>query len=205
MARDDILRSYEAKQSVCARNWTCFTSLLPVIQSLGQTVRSDVWFRNESFFWTGSFSWTSWTRFTESSETVHGSDLLVTRTNSLLDASDSHSDSVSDPVMNELMQSSSSSNRHWTEQTVRLEPKTGELLTGAHWPSGARCTMWASPLHKYVTLDHKTSLKSHRYICSYSQKYIVWVKIIYFSFIPKIIRTLSKYHVPWRYFVHFLL
>ncbi len=65
----------------------------PVIQSLGKRSRSDVWFRNESFFWTGSFSWTSWTRFTESSETVHGSDLLVTRTNSLLDASDSHSDS----------------------------------------------------------------------------------------------------------------
>ncbi len=41
---------------------------------------------------------------------------------------------------------------------------------------------------KYVTLDHKTSLKSIGYICSNSQKYIVWVKIIYFSFMPKIIR-----------------
>ncbi len=30
---------------------------------------------------------------------------------------------------------------------------------------------------KYVTLDHKTSLKSLGYICSNSQKYIVWVKI----------------------------
>ncbi len=28
-----------------------------------------------------------------------------------------------------------------------------------------------------VTLDHKTSLKSLGYICSNSQKYIVWVKI----------------------------
>ncbi len=37
----------------------------------------------------------------------------------------------------------------------------------------------------YVTLDHKTSLKYtsiHGYICSNSQKYIVWVKIIDFSF-----------------------
>ncbi len=48
----------------------------------------------------------------------------------------------------------------------------------------------------YVTLDHKTSLKSLGYICSNSQKYIVWVKIIIFSFMPKIIRILSKDHVP---------
>ncbi len=56
----------------------------------------------------------------------------------------------------------------------------------------------------FVTLDHKSSLKSLGYICSNSQKYIVWVKIIDFSFMPKIIRTLSKHHVPWRYFVNFL-
>ncbi len=55
-----------------------------------------------------------------------------------------------------------------------------------------------SPQHyrTYVTLDHKTSLKSLGYICSNSQKYIVWVKMINFSFMPKIIRTLSKDHVP---------
>ncbi len=46
-------------------------------------------------------------------------------------------------------------------------------------------------------------VKSRGYICSNSQKYIVWVKIIYFSFMPKIIRILSKDHVPWRYFVNF--
>ncbi len=57
----------------------------------------------------------------------------------------------------------------------------------------------------YVTLDHKTSLKSLGYIYSNSQKYIVWVKMIDFSFMPKIIRTLSKDHVPWRYFVNFIL
>ncbi len=53
---------------------------------------------------------------------------------------------------------------------------------------------WPIPL-KYVTLDHKTSLKSLGYICSNIQQYIVWVKIIDFSFMPKIIRTLSKDHV----------
>ncbi len=47
-----------------------------------------------------------------------------------------------------------------------------------------------------VTLDHKTFLKSLGYICSDSKKYIVWVKIIDFSFMPKIIRILSKDHVP---------
>ncbi len=34
------------------------------------------------------------------------------------------------------------------------------------------------------------------YIFNSSQKYIVWVKIIDFSFMPKIIRILSKDHVP---------
>ncbi len=47
-----------------------------------------------------------------------------------------------------------------------------------------------------VTLEHKTSLKSMGCICSNNQKYIVWIKIIHFSFMPKIIRILSKDHVP---------
>ncbi len=34
---------------------------------------------------------------------------------------------------------------------------------------------------------------------------IVWVKVIEFSFMPKIIRILSKDYVPWRYFVNFKL
>ncbi len=57
----------------------------------------------------------------------------------------------------------------------------------------------------FVTLEHKTSLKSLEYICSNSQQYIVWVKIIHFSFMPKIISILSKDHVPLIYFVNFLL
>ncbi len=44
----------------------------------------------------------------------------------------------------------------------------------------------------YVSLEHKTSLKSLGYICSNRQKYIVWVKIIDFSFMPKIIRILRS-------------
>ncbi len=42
----------------------------------------------------------------------------------------------------------------------------------------------------FVTLDHKTSHKSLRYNYNNSQQYIVWVKIIDFSFMPKIIRIL---------------
>ncbi len=57
----------------------------------------------------------------------------------------------------------------------------------------------------FVTLDHKTSLKSLRYICSNSQQYIVWVKIIHFSFMPKIISIFSKDHVPLIYSVNILL
>ncbi len=45
----------------------------------------------------------------------------------------------------------------------------------------------------FVTLHHKTGLKSLGYICSNSQKYIVWVKIINFSFMPKIIRILRNF------------
>ncbi len=57
--------------------------------------------------------------------------------------------------------------------------------------------LYSPNVHRhYVTLDHKTSLKSLGYICSNSQTYIVWVRMIDFSFMPKIIRTLSKYHVP---------
>ncbi len=37
-----------------------------------------------------------------------------------------------------------------------------------------------------VTLEHKTSLMSLGFICDYSQKYIVWVKIIDFSTLFKI-------------------
>ncbi len=56
---------------------------------------------------------------------------------------------------------------------------------------------------QYVTLDHKNSLKLLGYICSNSPKYIVWVKIIK-KIMPKVIRKLSRDHVPWRYFVNFL-
>ncbi len=55
-------------------------------------------------------------------------------------------------------------------------------------------------------MEHKTSLKSLGYICSNSQQYIVWVKIIHFSFMPKIISILNSIdHVPLIYFVNFLL
>ncbi len=40
--RDDILRSYTAKWSVCAINWRLYTTLLTVIQSHRQTFQSDV-------------------------------------------------------------------------------------------------------------------------------------------------------------------
>ncbi len=54
----------------------------------------------------------------------------------------------------------------------------------------------------YVTLDHKSSFKSLGYICSNSQKYILWVKMIDLTFMPKIIRILSKYHVTWANLIY---
>ncbi len=50
-----------------------FATLLPVIQSLRQTVLSEVWLMNKSFFWTSYFWWTSSPNRTEASETVQGS------------------------------------------------------------------------------------------------------------------------------------
>ncbi len=50
----------------------------------------------------------------------------------------------------------------------------------------------------YVTLDHKTSIKSSANICSNIQK-IHCMGQNYRFFMPKIIGTLSKDHVPWRH------
>ncbi len=52
-----------------------------------------------------------------------------------------------------------------------------------------------------MTLDHKTSLKSLEYIYSNSQQYIIWVKMIDLSFMPKIIRILSKDHILNRKYI----
>ncbi len=46
----------------------------------------------------------------------------------------------------------------------------------------------------FVTLEHKTSLKSLEYVFSISQKYMGQNDT--FFFMPKIVRILSKYHVP---------
>ncbi len=43
-----------------------------------------------------------------------------------------------------------------------------------------------------MTLEHRSSHKQHGDIYSNSQKYIVWVKIIHFYFMPKIIRILRS-------------
>ncbi len=49
----------------------------------------------------------------------------------------------------------------------------------------------------YVTLDHKMSLKLHGYICSNRQQNILWVKMINFTFMPKIISLHFSPIVPY--------
>ncbi len=51
---------------------------------------------------------------------------------------------------------------------------------------------WWSSNGLNVSLEHKISHKQHRYICRNRQQYIVWVKIIHFYFMPKIIRILGS-------------
>ncbi len=55
VAPDDILRTYEEKRSVCARNWISFATFLTKIQRLWQAVSSDVRFADGSSFWTKYF------------------------------------------------------------------------------------------------------------------------------------------------------
>ncbi len=74
-----------------------------------------------------------------------------------------------------------------SRRRVSSKPQTSEHSISIHiWPWSTKAVI------------------SNMYICSNSQKYIVWVKMIDFSFMPKIIRILIKDHVPWRYFVNFL-
>ncbi len=96
----------------------------------------------------------------------------------------SQNSSISDPVMNELIQCFS-------------PPAVTELRK--QFDSDRRPFLMV-----FVTLEHKSSLKQHRYICSNNQQYTVWVKIINFSLMPKIIKIFNKDHVPWIYFVNLL-
>ncbi len=56
-------------------------------------------------------------------------------------------------------------------------------------------SQWSNLSKKYILYMCPWSTKaviSNTYICSNSQQYIVWVKIIHFSFTPKIIRILRS-------------
>ncbi len=89
----------------------------------------------------------------------------------------------------------------------RNDSLISDLLT----PTGGSNLTFKVSFNFFISNDYLTfvtlawSLKSLGYICSNSQQYIVWVKIIHFSFMPKIISILSKDHIPLIYFVHFLL
>ncbi len=61
-----------------------------------------------------------------------------------------------------------------------------------------RVSKWWQNFHFWVNYP----FKSLGYVCSNSQKYTVWVKIIDFSFMPKIIRTLSKECIIYINIIH---
>ncbi len=63
--------------------------------------------------------------------------------------------------------------------------------------------LWCELYYHLWAWSTKPVLSRWGYICSNSQQYILWVKIIHFSFMPKIIRILSKDYVQWRYLVNF--
>ncbi len=51
---------------------------------------------------------------------------------------------------------------------------------------------WPVSVCIYIYVSHKSSHKQHSYICSNIQQYIVWLKMIHFYFMPKIIMILRS-------------
>lgn len=64
-------------------------------------------------------------------------------------------------------------------------------------------TLYLEANNWYVMLEQNLMLRG--YIFGKIQKYILWVKMIDFTFVAKIISILSKGHVSCRYFVNFIL
>ncbi len=80
--------------------------------------------------------------------------------------------------------------------------QTAKCLTSlAKWSSAFKISLthikskYLSHCKHLVTLQHKSSHKQHRYICSNRQTFFILCQ--------KIIRILSKDRVPWRYFCKF--
>ncbi len=63
--------------------------------------------------------------------------------------------------------------------SLLLEKSSMDILLNIYF-----CVLWKKG-RIYVTLEHKTSHKSLGYIYRNSQQYIVWVKMIDFSFMLK--------------------
>ncbi len=142
-----VLRSYEAKRLVCARNWTLFITSLPVIQSLRQQ-----------------------------------GNLICFLLHKLV-----LSGSLRQFVSMKWFQKLINSFVYVIKQWCHICRKWG---TSDHAVETLLICCAINFFNTiYVTLEHKTSLKSLVYFCSINQKCIVWVKIIDFCFMPKIIRT----------------
>ncbi len=87
----------------------------------------------------------------------------------------------------------------WTSVTVEAKEK--------HGPQSPQRFIFR-PAYEYafhyLWPGSTKAVISSRYICSNIQRYIVWVKIIIFIFLSKIIRILCNNYFSWRYFVNFL-
>ncbi len=78
------------------------------------------------------------------------------------------------------------------------------LISSRQCTSHRRLDFFFSNTNNLVQLEDTAIKMLLGYICSNSQKYIVWVKFIDFPFMPKIIMIRRKDHVPWRYSDNFL-
>ncbi len=140
VAPDEILRSYEAKRSVCARMIYNIITYNPEPQANElEFVRSCLVHEriilSKRFFWMNYFTKSDRSIWNSLRLEQHRSTSSSTSQNSLSDAwqslrlETSQNSGVYDPMMNEPFQRFNYSNSHWTEERVGLELKTdGPLI-----------------------------------------------------------------------------
>ncbi len=135
MTSDDILRSYEVKRSVCARNWTLFYNIItcnPERQANGSVCERFILLNR--FVLVNQFTKSDWSVWNILHLEQHRSTSYskLTFRHLTVNLTQNHPKYWCIWSCDEwIIQSSSSSNSHWTEQTVRLGPKTDEPLIWA--------------------------------------------------------------------------
>ncbi len=131
-----------------------------------QTVWSDVLVTNESIVWTVLLRWTTVLQGLSKADLVTQTKLTF-RCLTVTPTRKEHNRGASDPMMNELSQHYS----HWTEQTVRLGPKT------------------MSPAYERACVNRALEWKDKIKVSHCSCKKVSWLRLVY-----SLYRHTKNYH-----------